>query len=676
MTPELRKKCTNTIRFLAADAVQKANSGHPGAPMGLADVAFVLWHKFLRYHPQDPQWPNRDRFVLSAGHASMLLYGMLHLSGYALSLEEIKQFRQWESSTPGHPEYGLTAGVECTTGPLGAGFGNAVGMALGLKMAQARFNTAEHALLNPRVYLLCSDGDTQEGVCAESASLAGHWGLGNLIAVYDQNRITIGGGIELSMSEDVGKRFEAYGWHVQHCDGHNHEALETCLQKAQEHLLQPSLIVAKTTIGKGAPNKAGTAGSHGAPLGADEIRQAKELVGWPVDVAFHIPDEVKMVFAQRTEELKAGYEQWQTRYEQWQNRHPDLAKLWKVHSDHHVPEDLLEKLVAAVAGQAGATRQLSQIVIQAAARLIPSMTGGSADLEGSNLTLIEDEKSIVRASLDSHQQPDSSFSGRNIHFGIREHGMGAISNGLYLSGHWLPYCATFVVFSDYMRASLRLAAISHIPTIFVFTHDSFWVGEDGATHQPVEHNWALRLIPNLNVWRPADAVETAAAWAHALQRPDGNTPSALLFTRQGVTNLKREAGFDPKIIWKGGYIVADAPSIRPQVTLVSTGSEGGATQAVREHLLGEGIETRHVSMPCLERFKAQSAEYQAALLPQSSKIIVIEAGIEDPWYQYADYVIGKNTFGASAPGKVLAKKFGFTATALLENVTQWLNKKL
>ena len=676
MTPELREKCANTLRFLASDAVQKANSGHPGAPMGLADVAFVLWNKFLRFHPQDPQWPNRDRFVLSAGHASMLLYGLLHLSGYNLSLEELQQFRQWGSRTPGHPEWGVTPGVECTTGPLGAGFGNGVGMALGLKMASARFNTTEHPLLDPFVYIICSDGDAQEGVCAESASLAGHWGLGNLIAIYDQNRITIGGSIELSMDEDVGKRFEAYGWHVQSCDGHDHEAVEVCLQKAQETLLQPSLIVAKTTIAKGAPNKAGTAGSHGSPLGVDEIQQAKKLAGWPLDVEFYVPEETRQVFGQRQRELKVEYDLWQERFEQWRKAYPELAKSWKAHTEHQTPPDLLEKLVARVAGQAGATRKLSQGVIQEAARLVPSMVGGSADLEPSTLSLIQTEKSIVRASLPSNQAADPSFAGRNIHFGVREHGMGSICNGLYLSGAWLPYCATFVVFSDYMRASIRLAAISKIPTIFLLTHDSFWVGEDGPTHQPVEHNWTLRMIPNLNVWRPSDGVETAAAWAHALARPHGNTPSALLLTRQGVIPLNRSTDFDPQIIWNGGYIVADAPSAQPQVTLVSSGSEGGATQSVREHLQAQGVETRHVSMPCLERFTAQTVAYQESILPPSSRIIAIEAGVEGPWYQHADYVIGKNTFGESAPGNVLAEQFGLTAEQLIPKITQWLEQHL
>lgn len=676
MTPELREKCTNTIRFLAADAVQKANIGHPGAPMGLADVAFVLWNQFLRYNPHDPHWPNRDRFVLSAGHASMLLYAMLHLSGYDLSLAEIKEFRQWGSRTPGHPEYGMTPGVECTTGPLGAGFGNAVGMALGLKMAGARFNTSETAVIDASVYMICSDGDIQEGVSAEAASLAGHLGLGNLIAIYDQNQVTIGGYIDLSMSEDVGKRFEAYGWQVQHCDGHNHEELERCLQKAKVNARQPSIIVAKTIIGKGSPNKEGTPASHGAPLGEKEIQLGKERAGWPLEPPFLIPEDVRMVFKQRTEETQEIYQKWQTQHQQWQGNHPDLAELWEAHQGHKTPADLLEKLIEAVKKKEGATRKLSHIVIQEAARLIPSMTGGSADLEPSNLTLIQEAENITRSSLDSNSLPDPSFAGRNIRFGIREHAMGSITNGLYLSGNWLPYCATFAVFSDYMRASIRLAAISNIPAIFVYSHDSFWVGEDGPTHQPVEHTWALRLIHNLNVWRPADDIETAAAWAYALQRPDGNNPSALLFTRQGVSNLKRAGDFDPKVIWKGGYVVTDANNGEPQVTLVSTGSEGGAVQTVRENLETAGIAARHVSLPCLERFTAQSADYQASVLPETAKTIVVEAGTTGPWYRYADYVIGRDAFGNSAPGKLLAEKYGFTAEPLTETIKGWLAGKI
>lgn len=662
MTPELQKQCVNTIRFLSADGVQKAKSGHPGAPMGLADVAFVIWNKFLRYNAKDPQWANRDRFVLSGGHGSMLLYSMLHLSEYDLPLEQLKQFRQWGSQTAGHPEYGMVPGIECTTGPLGAGISNATGIALGLKMSQSRFNK-ETPLIDAHVYTLCGDGDIQEGITAEAVSFAGHLGLGNLTVVYDQNEITIGGNINLSMSEDVGKRFEAYGWHVQACDGHDHAALEECLNNANAETSKPSLIVARTIIGKGAPNKQGTASSHGAPLGDDEIKLAKEQAGWPLEPTFHVPDEVRTVFQERGAENQKAYDAWQAQLTQWKNENPESAALWQAHQERETPADLLEQLVRAVDGKEGATRQLSQAVIQEAARLVPAMAGGSADLEPSNLTLIKEETSIT----------PTSFSGRNIHFGIREHAMGGIANGLFLSGGWSPYCATFAVFSDYMRASIRLAALSHIPTTFVFTHDSFWVGEDGPTHQPVEHNWALRLIPNLNVWRPADALETAAAWAHALECPHGQAPSALMLTRQGVSTLERAADFDPKVVWNGGYVVQEA-SKDAELILVSTGSEGGIVQDARKALEAQGVATRHVSLPCLERFEAQDAAYRDSVLIPGVKTIVVEAGVTGPWYRYADFVIGRDTFGDSAPGKRLSEEYGLTSDTLTQTISDWLGR--
>ena len=514
---ELRQSCVNTIRFLAADAVEKAKSGHPGAPMGMADMAFVLWNQFLRYDPDDPQWPNRDRFVLSAGHASMLLYSLLHLAGYKLTMEDIQNFRQWKSLTPGHPEYGLTPGVECTTGPLGSGFSNAAGMALGAKMMGARFNSSKDTLIDSRIFVLCSDGDMQEGIASETASLAGHLGLGNLIALYDSNDITIAGDAGLAMSEDVGRRFEAYGWHVQHCDGHNHDKIAVCLEEALRVPMKPSLIVAKTIIGKGAPTKEGTAGSHGAPLGADEIRSAKQALGWEEKPDFYVPDEVREVFEERKKNLKLQHQEWEKRLTNWKKSNPELAELWDSHWDKKLPDNLLNQLIETIDGEEDATRNLSGKVIQKMAELIPSLVGGSADLEPSNKTLIKSAESIRPASSNSNSIPDPSFSGRNIHFGIREHAMGGITNGLALYGAWRPFCGTFAVFSDFMRPSVRLAAISKLSSIFVFTHDSYGVGEDGPTHQPVEQLWALRLIPELEVWRPADAIETAAAWNFCLQ---------------------------------------------------------------------------------------------------------------------------------------------------------------
>ena len=671
---ELRKSCVNTIRFLAADAVEKAKSGHPGAPMGMADMAFVLWNQFLRYDPDDPDWKNRDRFVLSAGHASMLLYSLLHLAGYKLSMDELKNFRQWNSLTPGHPEYGLTPGVECTTGPLGSGFSNAAGMALGAKMMGSRFNSSDISLIDSRIFVLCSDGDMQEGIASETASWAGHLGLGNLIALYDSNDITIAGDAGLAMSEDVGKRFEAYGWHVQHCDGHNHDEIADCLEESLSVANKPSLIVAKTVIGKGAPTKEGTAGSHGAPLGQEEIEAAKLASGWNDKPDFHVPDEVREVFAERKKELKLQHQQWEEKLAGWKQSDPEQAKLWDSHWEKKLPDDLLNQLIDSISGEEDATRNLSGKVIQKMAELIPSLVGGSADLEPSNKTLIKNAESIRPSSLDSDSAPDPSFSGRNIHFGIREHAMGGITNGLALFGSWRPFCGTFAVFSDFMRPSIRLAAISKLSSIFVFTHDSYGVGEDGPTHQPVEQLWALRLIPELEVWRPADAVETAAAWNYCLQNTTelSAKPGALFLTRQKTETLEREANFDPTVIAKGGYTVSGGDEDYPDLVLISTGSEGGAVQSAKKVIEQQDVTVRHVSIPCLERFLEQSEEYHWTVLPPSSIVVVVEAGVTGPWMQIADDVIGLDRFGASAPIKVLQHQFGFTAEQLSKELVKIL----
>ena len=673
MTPvaDLAQRCVHTIRFLAADAVQQANSGHPGTPMALADLALVLWTRFLRYNPEAPDWQDRDRFVLSIGHASMLQYAMLHLAGYDLSLDEVKQFRQWESRTPGHPEVGLTPGVECTTGPLGAGFGNSVGMALAAKMLGARFNTAEQALVTSRIFMFCSDGDLQEGIASEAASFAGHLKLGNLIAVYDDNDITIGGRASLSMSENVGERFKAYGWHVQHCDGHDHEAIAACYENAIQATGQPSLIVAKTTIGIGAPTKADTPAAHGAPLGEEEIQQAKAAVGWPEDEKFLVPDEVYDAFQQRAQEGKNEHAAWQQRHEQWRGQNSEQAKQWDAHWNRSVPKNLLAELSQALGDKEDATRNLSGLAIQTIAEQVPAFAGGSADLEPSTKTLIKNAESIRPSSVDDANLPDPSFAGRNIHFGIREHAMGTISNGMALYGGWLPYCGTFEVFADYMRPSLRLAAISDLPTTFVFTHDSIGVGEDGPTHQPVEQHWALRLIPNLEVWRPADAQEVAAAWYACLEEATSETPKALLLTRQKTQALQRPKNFRIQDMLRGAYVVADSEE-EPDMILVSTGSEGGAVQDARKLLIEEGLQVRHVSMPCLERFEQQDLEYQIEVLPPSVFLVVVEAGTTRPWYQYADHVIGLDDFGASAPGGELMRRFGFTAEDIAEDILDLL----
>lgn len=676
LSPQLRELCVNTIRFLAADAVEAANSGHPGTPLGAADLAFVLWTEFLRLDPTTPSWANRDRFVLSGGHASMLLYSLLHLSGHALPLDDLKRFRQWESKTPGHPEYGHTDGVELTTGPLGAGFATSVGMALGAKMLAARFNTDEHPVLDCHVYGICGDGDMQEGVTAEAASLAGHLGLGNLIFIYDNNDITIEGHLDVSMGEDVARRFEAYGWYVQQIDGHDHTSIRSALYLARKQTTRPSLIVAKTVIGKGAPTKAGTHDVHGSPLGKAELAAMRKACNWP-DETFHIPTAVREVWQRRASEGQKAHTEWRSMFETWRAQHPDRAALWDTHMARKAPDDVLEQLLAAVGNKSDATRSLSGTVIQKATALMPWLVGGAADLEPSTKTGIKGAASVVRASVASDQLADVSFAGRNLHFGIREHAMGAISNGMVHFGGWLTYCATFLVFSDYMRPPVRLAALSKIPTLFIFTHDSFWVGEDGPTHQPIEHIASLRLIPDLTVWRPADGVETAAAWAWALARPAGDGPNVLCLTRQKTHALQRPTAFAPRDVWKGAYVVADVDGATPDLVLLATGSEVGPAVEARTLLAEKGVRARVVSVPSVERFKKQDAAYRASVLPDGVRRVAVEAGRTDGWYQFVGLdglVLGLDHFGHSAPGEVLADKFGFTGARVAEQVLRWLGR--
>ena len=670
LTPELRKRCRDTIRFLSADGVEKANSGHPGTPMGAADIAFVIWTEFMNHDPSTPSWANRDRFVLSGGHASMLIYSMLHLSGYDLPLEELKKFRQWGSLTPGHPEFGHTDGVELTTGPLGAGFATAVGMALAAKMHAARFNTSAHPVIDSHIIGICGDGDMQEGVVAEAASLAGHLGLGNLIFVYDNNDITIEGHLEVAMNEDIGARFEAMGWVVQHCDGHDQGAIKACLDTAKEETIRPTLIIAKTVIGAGAPTKAGTHSVHGAPLGSTELSLAKKNAGWP-DEMFHVPDEVRAYFAQVAEQGAAKRAAWDKMFAAWRTAHADKAALWDQHWDKSRPEDFAEQLLAAVAGKEDATRNLSGAIIQKATALMPALIGGAADLEPSTKTGVKGAASVVPASVESDQLPDQAFAGRNLHFGIREHAMGSIANGMVLFGGWLTYNATFLVFSDYMRAPIRLAALSHLPTIFIFTHDSFWVGEDGPTHQPIEHVWSLRLIPNVNLWRPADSVETAMSWAAAATSE--KVPSILILTRQKLVSLERPAGFTNEDVWKGGYILTEASGGTPEVTIISTGSEVGACVEACGLLEADGIPTRVVSMPCVERFKAQDEAYRNSVIIPGSKRVAVEVGRPEPWHQFVGdgLTIGMTHFGASAPGEVLEEKFGFQGPQIAAKIKAW-----
>ena len=662
---ELDQLCVETIKFLSADAVEKANSGHPGAPMGGADLAFVLWSKFLRFDPKDPHWLGRDRFVLSNGHASMLLYSLLHLFGFDLSLDDIRQFRQWGSRTPGHPERGHAPGVEATTGPLGQGFGNGVGMALAHQMTLARYPELEGALAS-RVFGIVSDGDLMEGVASEAASLAGHLRLGNLIYLYDDNHISIEGSTGLAFTEDVAKRFDAYGWHTKRIDGHDHRQIEEAIEEAIQETKRPSLVLARTLIGKGAPTKAGTAKVHGEPLGAEELKRTKEAAGWPLTPDFYIPPDALERFRALSEEKRAAREEWNRRYDALRSRAPEAARRFESGARIELPDDLEARLVAAVDTKSSlATRAWSGKVIQAAARAVPWLVGGSADLGPSTITDIDQGGSVGREALEIEAPVD--YSGRTLHFGVREHGMGAIVNGIALHGGYIPYGATFLVFSDYMRPSIRLAALSKLRSIFVFTHDSVFLGEDGPTHQPIEQLPSLRLMPNLDVWRPADGPETAAAWASAIRRADG--PTALMLTRQKLAPV----GGSADLAARGGYVLRESSA--SAVTIVASGSETPLAVSTADLLAQKGIASRVVSMPCVEVFQRQSEDYRRQVLPPDGAHVVVEAAQTDLWCALvgADSLrIGLDHFGASAPAEVIAKEIGFTPDAVADRIQRWL----
>ncbi len=664
--PDLATLCVRTIRMLAVDAIEAARSGHPGAPLGAADMAFVLWSRFLRFDPAAPDWPDRDRFVLSAGHASMLLYALLHLSGYDLALDEVRRFRQWGSRTAGHPERGLAPGVEVTTGPLGQGFAHAVGLELAGRMLQARYNDGGHVPISHRVFVLASDGDLMEGVSYEASSLAGHLGLGNLVVLYDSNRITIEGGTDLAFSDDVRQRFEAVGWRVDDTDGHDHQALARAVHAAVSQSERPSLIIAHTEIARGAPTLHGSHHAHGAPLGPEEVRAMKEAEGWPLDPPFHVPGEVRAWFGDLAAARHAERLAWERDVAAWRKRRPDLATEWDARFSRAAPDDLLKRLVpAALAGQGKATRVLSGLVLQEAARTVPGLAGGSADLAPSNQTEIQGAAHVVPS-----QGPDR-FAGANLHFGVREHAMAAVVNGLAIHGGFRPYGGTFLVFADYMKPALRLAAMMQLPSIFVFTHDSFAVGEDGPTHQPVEHLWMLRSIPGMTVWRPADAVEVAAAWADALSRERG--PVAIVLTRQSVAGFARREGFEPGEVQRGGYVVSE-PDAPAHLTLAATGSEVSLAVQAAALLADRGVRARVASLPCLERFEAQPAGYRDTVLPPSLPVITVEAGSTVGWGRYTGrdgFAIGLDRFGASAPAGVLAREFGFTPEAVADRVGTW-----
>jgi transketolase len=657
---DLVEKAVNTIRMLAADAVQQANSGHPGMPMGAADMAFVLWTRHLRFDPQDPRWLGRDRFVLSAGHGSMLLYSLLHLAGFDCTLDDLKRFRQLGSRTAGHPEFGHLPGVEVTSGPLGQGFANGVGMALGQAMLAAKLGpgspVGEHF-----VYGIVSDGDLMEGVAAEAASFAGHNRLGRLVYLYDDNEITIDGRTSIAFTgEDVTKRFEGYGWHVQAVDGRDHEGIHRALEAAKAELRRPSIIRVRTTIGFGSPGKAGKSSVHGAPLGEEELRATKKSLGWPEEPRFLVPDEVRAFWREVQAEKAAQVRAARQREVAWRADHPDQAALLDVHRERWVPERILERLLEG-ADAPDSTRKLSAAVIQRAAALVPCLLGGSADLAESNLTDIKGAGSF------SPENP----AGRNVHFGIREHGMGAIQNGLAYDGLFVPFTGTFLQFADYMRPAVRLAALARLQAIYVWTHDSIFLGEDGPTHQPVEHLTALRAIPNLHVLRPCDPVEVAAAWAHALKRREG--PTALVLTRQKLAAVRRAPGFTPEAVLRGGYVVEAAE--RARCTVVATGSEVPLAQAALDLLAKKGIAARLVSMPCLELFEAQPADWREQVVPRTLPVAVVEAARGLEWGRLVGrdgLVVGIDRFGASAPEKALAEEYGFTPAKVAERIERWL----
>ena len=656
--PDLDLLSINTIRTLAMDAVQQANAGHPGTPMALAPLAYVLYTRHLRHSPAHPLWPDRDRFVLSCGHASMLLYASLFLTGYDLTLDDLKAFRQWGSRTPGHPEHGLTAGVETTTGPLGQGFANAVGMAIAEAHLAARFNRPGHEIVNHWTYALASDGDMMEGISHEAASLAGHLKLGKLVVCYDDNHITIEGSTDLAFSEDVAQRFTGYGWHVQRVgDGNDLAALDAALAAARAETSRPSLIVVRTHIGWGSPHKQDTAEAHGSPLGAEEIALTKAAYGWPKEPAFLVPPEVKAHCGRCVARGAALEKEWDARRAAYERAHPEVAAEWRAALAGVLPAGWEQALPAfAPADGAQATRVWSQKVINALAPVVPTLVGGSADLAPSTNTLIKGGGDLEAAALGA----------RNMHFGIREHGMGGVLNGMALHGGVRPYGATFMVFSDYMRPSIRLAALMGLPVVYVFTHDSVGLGEDGPTHQPIEQLAALRAIPHLTVIRPADGPETAQAWRAALLNRIG--PTALVLTRQKVAVIDRTKHAAADGLQRGAYVLAEAGKGAPRVILIATGSEVGLCLEAREKLEAAGTPTRVVSMPSQEIFARQDAAYRDAVLPPRVRArLAVETASPFGWHRWVGTdgdTLGIERFGASAPYERILKEFGFTADAI------------
>jgi len=662
---ESQELAINTIRFLSADAVQHANSGHPGLPMGDAAIAFAIWSEYLRHNPKDPKWPGRDRFILSGGHGSMLLYSLLYLTGYGLTLEELKNFRQWGSRTPGHPEYGLTPGVETTTGPLGQGFANGVGMAIAATHLADEFNRPGFDLIDPYIYTIVTDGDLMEGVASEAASLAGHLKLKQLIYFYDDNRISIEGSTEIAFTEDREARFKAYGWHVSNVkDGNNLAEISQAIRGAQEDP-RPSLIICRTTIGYGLPTRQGTPQAHGEPPGEDELAAAKRSLGWPVEDKFYIPEEVLDFFRQAINRGEKLEREWEELFKAYQAAFPDLAVEFLRRISAELPPDWDSGLKLYPADTKGmASRVASGKAINALAAKLPELIGGSADLAPSTKTWIDGSPAFQKGSPE----------GRNLHFGVRENAMGSIVNGMAIFGGLIPYGGTFLVFSDYMRPAIRLSALSHFPSIWVFTHDSVGVGEDGPTHQPVEHLAALRAIPNLVVLRPGDANEVNEAWKVAITRRDG--PTALILSRQSMPTLDRSIYPAASELKRGAYVLADMGESEPQIILMASGTEVGLALNAAGLLAAEGVNTRVVSFPSWELFAEQDEGYQELVFPKSVKVrLAIEAGVSDGWYRWVGCDGGTVTvdqFGASAPANVVYEKLGLTVENIVKQARQLL----
>ena len=661
-----RRDLANAIRVLAADAVQKANSGHPGAPMGMADIAEVLWNDFLKHNPANPKWADRDRFVLSNGHGSMLIYSLLHLTGYDLPMDELKNFRQLHSKTPGHPEYGYAPGVETTTGPLGQGITNAVGMAIAEKVLAGQFNRDGHHIVDHYTYVFLGDGCLMEGISHESCSLAGTLGLGKLIAFYDDNGISIDGHVEGWFTDDTPKRFEAYGWHVvRDVDGHNPDAIKKAIREAHAVNDKPSMICCKTVIGFGAPNLCGSHDCHGAPLGPDEIKATRENLDWKHE-PFVIPAEIYAGWDAKSKGA-AAEKHWNEKFAAYKKAFPDLAAEYERRMKGELPKDWAAKsaeFIKSVDAKAEtiASRKASQNTLNGYGPVLPEFMGGSADLAGSNLTIWKGSKGVSNTVAD----------GNYIYYGVREFGMSAIMNGIALHGGFIPYGATFLMFSEYARNALRMAALMKIASIFVYTHDSIGLGEDGPTHQPVEQTATLRMIPNMSVWRACDAVESAVSWKAAIERKTG--PSCLIFSRQNLPHQKRDATQLANIA-RGGYVLSEADGGKPQAVIIATGSEVALAMEAQKLLTAKGMKVRVVSMPSTDVFDAQDAAYRESVLPNPVKRVAVEAGVTDGWYKYVGLdgkVVGINRFGESAPAGQLFKHFGFTPENVAKAVEEIL----